>query len=223
MRLFSTFIAIIAALVFTNESTLELLAQQRPGGQPGFGQPGQPGQPGRGGAGGGFGRPGQGGQGGQGGAGGRPGQTGQPGQSGRGGAGGAGGGFAPGQMRLPPIPVLMALDVDRNGEISTKEIEAAAQALRKLDRNRDGKLTTEELMPQFGRGGAGGAGVGRPGPGGQGGAGGRPGQPGHPGQPAMPKRREGRAAPGIPFKSMPLYCSRRPEHSNRSYAQPREN
>ncbi|HCK71786.1 MAG TPA: hypothetical protein DHW38_09415, partial [Planctomycetaceae bacterium] len=153
MRLFSTFIAIIAALVFTNESTIELLAQQRPGGQPGFGQPGQPGQPGRGG----FGRPGQGGQGGQGGAGGRPGQPGQPGQPGRGGAG-AGGGVAPGQMRLPPIPVLMVLDADRNGEISTKEIEAAAQALRKLDRNRDGKLTTEELMPQFGRGGAGGAG-----------------------------------------------------------------
>ena len=143
----------------------------RPQGQrpPGFGgqggRPGQGGQPGQpGGRPDGFGAnnpqgqrpPGFGGQGG------RPGQGGQPG----------------GANALPPLPIFMVLDRDRNGELSKEEVANAAKALSQLDRDRNGKLTIEELMPAgFGRGG-------RPGQdGAAGGQGGRPGQGGQPGQP----------------------------------------
>ena len=44
-------------------------------------------------------------------------------------------------------PVLAALDTDRDGEISSGEIEHAAAALRTLDRNHDGYLTADELIP----------------------------------------------------------------------------
>ena len=47
----------------------------------------------------------------------------------------------------PRNPVILALDVNRDGEISTDEIETAAMALKKLDRDGDGKLTREELRP----------------------------------------------------------------------------
>ena len=44
----------------------------------------------------------------------------------------------------------MLLDSDRNGELSSEEITAAADVLRKLDRNSDGKLTLNELpRPPF--------------------------------------------------------------------------
>ena len=97
-----------------------------------------------------------------GGQGGRPGQGGQPG----------------GANALPPLPIFMVLDRDRNGELSKEEVANAAKALSQLDRDRNGKLTIEELMPAgFGRGG-------RPGQdGAAGGQGGRPGQGGQPGQP----------------------------------------
>lgn len=77
-----------------------------------------------------------------------------------GGPGGPGGGF-------PPIPVLTALDADGNGELSESEIANATAALRKLDKNNDGKLTADELPrgPGGGRGGPGGGGPGRGGPG----------------------------------------------------------
>lgn len=42
-------------------------------------------------------------------------------------------------------PLMAALDTDRNGVIDAKEIENAVAALRKLDRNEDGKLTAEEI------------------------------------------------------------------------------
>lgn len=42
-------------------------------------------------------------------------------------------------------PYLDLFDTNHDGEISTKEIEAAISVLRKLDRNRDGKLTRDEL------------------------------------------------------------------------------
>ncbi|MEX0937521.1 MAG: hypothetical protein WDZ59_06640 [Pirellulales bacterium] len=68
--------------------------------------------------------------------GGRPGPAG-PGFGGpRGGAG-----------TLPPARIAMAVDADRNGEISAGEIEGAAAALKQLDRNGDGKLTAPELRP----------------------------------------------------------------------------
>jgi len=54
----------------------------------------------------------------------------------------------PGDRPPPPIPpVLMLFDVNRDGEISADEIQAAATALGKLDRNGDGKITREEMRP----------------------------------------------------------------------------
>jgi Ca2+-binding EF-hand superfamily protein len=44
-------------------------------------------------------------------------------------------------------PVLAALDVDHNGEISAWEIERATASLKNLDRNHDGYLTADELIP----------------------------------------------------------------------------
>ena len=49
------------------------------------------------------------------------------------------------------LPIMTTLDADRNGEISAEEINGAAAALRKLDKNKDGKLTAVELRPSFGR------------------------------------------------------------------------
>ena len=59
------------------------------------------------------------------------------------------------------LPIMTALDADRNGEISAKEIEDAVAALKKLDKNKDDKLTAEELRPDFGanRSGRGGSGI----------------------------------------------------------------
>ena len=54
-------------------------------------------------------------------------------------------------------PVIAALDTDGDGELSAKEIENATVALKKLDKNSDGKLTTEELRPAGALGGRGGA------------------------------------------------------------------
>jgi outer membrane protein assembly factor BamB len=51
------------------------------------------------------------------------------------------------------MPVHAALDADESGAIDSAEITGAAAALRKLDRNSDGKLTEDEVRPQFGRGG----------------------------------------------------------------------
>ena len=84
---------------------------------------------------------------------------------GRGGQGGPGG-----FMRM--FPVMSALDSDGNGEISYEEIKGAVVALKKLDKNKDGKLTEDELRPNFGgRGGASGQ---RPSRGGEGRGGQRP-------------------------------------------------
>ena len=87
---------------------------------------------------------------------------------GRGGQGGPGG-----FMRM--FPVMTALDSDGNGEISPEEIKGAVAALKKLDKNKDGKLTEDELRPNFGgRGGASGQ---RPSRGGEGRGGQRPSRP----------------------------------------------
>lgn len=73
-------------------------------------------------------------------------------------------------MRMPPSPLMRVLDADKNGELSSDEIANAAKALKALDKNEDGKLSREELRPQFPhgrqpgqRGGQGGGPGGRPG------------------------------------------------------------
>lgn len=51
-------------------------------------------------------------------------------------------------------PVTSALDTDQDGAISAQEMQGAAVALAKLDRNGDGQLTEDEVRPNFGgRGG----------------------------------------------------------------------
>ncbi len=67
-----------------------------------------------------------------------------PGRPGRGGP--PGGGF-------PVLPIVAALDADGDGELSAREIDNAATALRTLDRNNDGKLTRDEYLPAFREGG----------------------------------------------------------------------
>lgn len=49
--------------------------------------------------------------------------------------------------RPPPPPLMRVIDADHNGEISAEEIAGAAAALKKLDKNEDGKLTRDELRP----------------------------------------------------------------------------
>ena len=86
-----------------------------------------------------------------------------------GGQGGQGGMSA--ERLMQAIPLVVALDADKNGELSKAEIENAVKALQSLDKNKDGKISTEEMMPdmaQFGRGG----GRGGRGEGGRGGRGG---------------------------------------------------
>ena len=85
---------------------------------------------------------------------------------GRGGQGGPGG-----FMRM--FPVMSALDSDGDGEISPEEIKGAVAALKKLDKNKDGKLTEDELRPNFGGRGGGASGQ-RPSRGGEGRGGQRP-------------------------------------------------
>lgn len=53
------------------------------------------------------------------------------------------------KMIMRVVPVLAALDADHNGEISEAEIRNAPAALRTLDKNGDGKLTDDELTPDF--------------------------------------------------------------------------
>ena len=83
-----------------------------------------------------------------------------------GGRGGPGGG-ADAMMRL--MPVLIALDADKDGKISRAEIDNASAALRTLDKNKDGSLDADEMRPDFsgfersgGRGGPDGGGRGGP-------------------------------------------------------------
>jgi Ca2+-binding EF-hand superfamily protein len=53
------------------------------------------------------------------------------------------------------LPVIAALDADSDGLLSAEEIENASAALKKLDRNEDGKIDFVEMRPEldrFGRG-----------------------------------------------------------------------
>ena len=59
-----------------------------------------------------------------------------------------GAGFEP-RFGPPPDPLSFALDTDRDGEISAAEMRRAPEILRGLDRDRNGTLTLEELLPRF--------------------------------------------------------------------------
>jgi len=73
-----------------------------------------------------------------------------------GGPGGFGGGAGAGmRMPLQRIPLLEALDANHDGVIDETEIANASAALKKLDKNGDGKLTREEYLPKIGQRGQG--------------------------------------------------------------------
>src|SRR5882672_10163600 len=57
------------------------------------------------------------------------------------------GGPGPRRHRPPPPPVIAALDANHDGVIDASEIANAPAALLTLDKNGDGKLTIDELMP----------------------------------------------------------------------------
>jgi hypothetical protein len=70
----------------------------------------------------------------------------QPPGGGRGGPGGPPGGGPDGDFRPPPPPIIGVLDADRDHVISADEIKNASEALLKLDKNKDGKLTEDEFI-----------------------------------------------------------------------------
>lgn len=53
--------------------------------------------------------------------------------------------------RPPPSPLMEVLDANHDGIIDSNEIANASAALKKLDKNGDGKLTPDELRPHWPR------------------------------------------------------------------------
>jgi len=51
------------------------------------------------------------------------------------------------KAKAKPTRLMAALDANRDGKLSLKEIEAAVAALKKLDTNKDGELTLQEFGP----------------------------------------------------------------------------
>lgn len=84
----------------------------------------------------------------------------RPGERPSGRPGGGGSGFG---GRRPLNPVLLVLDKDRNGTLSSEEIAGASAALKTLDKNGDGQITREEFRPTQGGPGGGAPGGGGPG------------------------------------------------------------
>ena len=79
---------------------------------------------------------------------------------------GPGGGFpggpgGPGGFQFPFDPVSAALDTNKDREISAEEMAQAPELLLKLDKNKDGKITSDEAFPPSSFGG--GRGFGGPG------------------------------------------------------------
>ena len=63
------------------------------------------------------------------------------------GRGGFGGGFPP--EFFPGIVIMAALDADKDGALSADEIANAAAALKKLDKNGDGKVDRDEIRGEL--------------------------------------------------------------------------
>jgi len=57
------------------------------------------------------------------------------------------GGGPPRHHRPPPLPLMLALDVNHDGIIDSNEIANASAELLTLDKNGDGQLTQEEYLP----------------------------------------------------------------------------
>ena len=57
-----------------------------------------------------------------------------------------------------PSAIAAALDINHDSVISGAEMDGAPASLKTLDKNGDGRLTIDELLPAFGRGGEGGRG-----------------------------------------------------------------
>lgn len=79
------------------------------------------------------------------------------------------GGDRPGGGQRPVNPVVAALDLDGDGTISKEELAKAVESLTKLDKNKDGVLSGDEIRPAFGGPGGGFGGGGFGGAGGPGG------------------------------------------------------
>ncbi|HWY32286.1 MAG TPA: hypothetical protein VNX46_16105 [Candidatus Acidoferrum sp.] len=60
-----------------------------------------------------------------------------------------GGGGPPDDGKFPMPPLIKALDVNEDGIIDSNEIANASVELLTLDKNGDGKLSADELMPQL--------------------------------------------------------------------------
>ncbi len=68
--------------------------------------------------------------------------------------------------RPPAPPVIAELDADHDGVVTAEELSAASDALKKLDKNADGKLSPDEFLAPRRRGPGGHGGPGMAGPGG---------------------------------------------------------
>jgi Ca2+-binding EF-hand superfamily protein len=53
----------------------------------------------------------------------------------------------PGARTLPRGGLFLALDTDHDGKLSSAEISAAVEVLKKVDKNGDGEITIDELLP----------------------------------------------------------------------------